>query len=629
MNHFFTDFTTQFHFLRPLWLLLIVPCIVLFIWAWQQRIQKGHWHQVIVPELLQHLLPKTMQGQQPARWPLIITLFGWLIGTLALAGPSWQKTPTPVLKNQYPLVIAVNLSYSGFTPDLAPNRFSRMQFKLQDLFGLRKDGESALIAYAGSAHVVAPLTDDSRTLSNLAKALSPNIMPEPGDNPVAAIEKSIELIRQAGQKQGDILLITDNVPPAQAKKITQLLSGSGIKLSVLGLGTEQGAPIPLSQGGFLKDSQGNIVVPQLKPEALKQLAHDNGGQYQTITLSNADLTQLIPDISLANQSQQLADQLNSREVVQWADAGYLLVWLLLPLSLVAFRRGWLMLLLVGLMPFSQHSQAAWNDLWQTQDQQAQQALQQGDAATASTLFEDRQWRAQALYQNQQFEEAAALLEGIDTAEANYNLGNALAKAGKLEAALEAYDQALALQAEMADATFNRDVVEQLLKQQQKDQQQNSQQNQSQQDQQSQQQNSQQNQSQQDQQNQQQNSQQNQSQQDQQNQQQNSQQNQSQQDQQQAEKETPATDAEASKDNKPADKKKAEQAQAQQEAQKDESEKSGAKAGSVQSEQPQTPEQQAIDSWLRTIPDDPGGLLRRKFLYQQQLKQPHRRQVSQW
>ena len=287
-----------------------------------------------------------------------------------------------------------------------------------------------------------------------------------------------------------------------------------------------------------------------------------------------------------------------------------------------------MLLLVGLMPFSQHSQAAWNDLWQTQDQQAQQALQQGDAATASTLFEDRQWRAQALYQNQQFEEAAALLEGIDTAEANYNLGNALAKAGKLEAALEAYDQALALQAEMADATFNRDVVEQLLKQQQKDQQQNSQQNQSQQDQQSQQQNSQQNQSQQDQQNQQQNSQQNQSQQDQQNQQQNSQQNQSQQDQQQAEKETPATDAEASKDNQPADKKKAEQAQAQQEAQKDESEKSGAKAGSVQSEQPQTPEQQAIDSWLRTIPDDPGGLLRRKFLYQQQLKQPHRRQVSQ-
>ena len=389
-----------------------------------------------------------MQGQQPARWPLIIVLFGWLIATIALAGPSWQQTPVPVLKNQHPLVIAVNLSYSGFTPDLAPNRFSRMQFKLQDLFDLRKDGESALIAYAGSAHTVAPLTDDGRTLSNLAKALSPNIMPEQGDNPVTAIEKAVDLIHQAGQKQGDILLITDNVLPAQAKKITQLLSGSRIKLSVLGLGTEQGAPIPLSQGGFLKDNKGNIIVPQLKPEALKQLAHDNGGQYQTITLSNADLTQLIPDISLAEQSQQLADQLNSREIAQWEDSGYLLVWLILPLSLLAFRRGWLMLLLAGLLPFSQDSQAIWDDLWQTQDQQAQQALQQGDAAAAaarSLRIVSGEHRRSIKINN--LREAAALLEGIDTAApANYNLGNALAKAGKLEAALEAYDQALALQA---------------------------------------------------------------------------------------------------------------------------------------------------------------------------------------
>lgn len=617
----------QFHFLRPLWLLMLLPCGALIVYFWRAQQNRGSWSKVIAPALLPWLLPDGGQ-QRSERWPLLLLLSGWLIACLALAGPSWQKLPVPVSKNQQPLVVVVDLSYLTYASDLSPNRLTRVRFKLQDLFNQRRDGLTALVAYAGSAHTVAPLTDDSRTLNNLIQALSPEIMPlqeisPTAAGPVAAVRQAQQLITQGGSKSGEILLVTGFISTTQAEQITSQLKGSDIRLSVLGTGTEQGAPIPLPDGGYLKDSQGTIVVPQLERARLQELARANGGQYQTMTIGDQDLQALLPALAGTEPVEHSREQ----EYDQWYDAGYWLVWLLLPMALFGFRRGWLLALVITVLPLAPQAQAfSWNDLWQTRNQQGQRALQAGDAAAAATLFENPEWRAQALFDNEQFEQSAAALDGATSANSAYNQGNALARAGKLEEALEAYQQALARQPDMADAQYNRDLVEQLLKQQQSQQSQQEQQSgqnqQPQQDQQS----GQNQQSQQDQQS----GQNQQSQQDQ----QSGQNQQSRQDQQSGQNQQSQQNQQSSEDqSKQANQQPAEQqgeqpagddqgSQEQQNARarqsEDETEQQG-KAGAQETE-PLSGKQQAIDSWLRTIPDDPGGLLRRKFLQQQRAVQ---------
>ena len=234
---------------------------------------------------------------------------------------------------------------------------------------------------------------------------------------------------------------------------------------MLGVGTEQGAPIPLPEGGYLKNQQGTIVVPQLNRTELRDLAIDNGGQYQEMTVNESDLKALLPKAGL-NDDVLIVE----RDFDQWHDAGYWLLLLILPLALAGFRRGWLMaVMLCILLPATPEAQAfGWKDLWQTADQQGQKALQNNDAETAAGLFNNPQWKGEALFRSDKFEEAAKEFAKVNTASSIYNKGNALAKAGKLQEALDTYDEALKQQPDFADAKTNRKLVEDLLKQQQQE-----------------------------------------------------------------------------------------------------------------------------------------------------------------
>ena len=447
-----SEFFSQFHFLRPLWLLALIPCLLIIVRLWHQHHANGSWQKVIAPELLQHLLHE--KAERNNRLPLVLLLTGWIASCIALAGPAWQKMPVPVSKSQQPLVVVVDLSYYMLAADLKPDRLTRTRYKLQDLFRLRKDGISAIVAYAGSAHTVAPLTDDSRTLSNLVKAMNPGIMPVQGNKPAEGIQQAKRLLEQGSNESGDILLITGNVSVDQAARIHDLLDNTGIRLSVLGAGTEQGAPIPLPDGGYLKNQQGTIVVPRLERDELRELAIDNGGQYRDITVNDSDLKALLPKAGLDDNV-----LIVERDFDQWHDAGYWLLLLILPLALAGFRKGWLTtLMLCILLPATPEAQAFdWTSLWQTADQQGQQALQNNNPETAAGLFNDTRWKGEALFQGGNYEEAAKEFAKVNTADSFYNKGNALAKAGKLQEALDAYDKALKQQSDFTDAQKNREA----------------------------------------------------------------------------------------------------------------------------------------------------------------------------
>lgn len=634
----FALFSTQFHWLRPWWMLAFIPLLVLAIYLWRLKRGAHQWQQMISPELLPFLLDgKTLGTRKSLLWGLVLV---WSLSVISLAGPSWIKRSLPVEKNQSALVVILDLSLSMLSEDVKPSRLTRAKLKITDMLRLRKDGQTALVVYAGDAHTVTPLSDDTATINSLLQALSPTIMPVPGSNTEAGVARGLQLLRDAGANGGDLLLITDGVVPDAFDRIRQLLSNSKVTLNILGVGGHDPAPIPSSNGGFMRDKQGGIITAKLNADELASLAQSLGGRYQDMANTDRDIESLLPN---AKQDEKDKPKVE-RDFDQWFDQGHWLALLVLPFVLVAFRRGLMLTILCALsFGFSAAPQTAYawslqdsfKNAWLTKDQQATRQLQSGDAKSAADTFESPDWKAAAQYRAGDFEAAANSYAQSDSANAHYNRGNALAKAGKLQDAIKAYDEALKRNPELADAQKNRELVDKLLKQQQKqnqqdknkqdqnkqdkDKQDKDKQDQNKQDQQNKDQQNQdkQNQDQQSKDQSEQNKQ-DQNQQQQKDQQQNSSERDSQQQsgQQSSAGSSSGQQAQQRSSSQQQSSASAQQQQAAQQSQSSAGDDKDKAAQQAVKESDLTPEQQqALEQWLRRVPDDPGGLLRNKFKWQ--------------
>lgn len=456
----------EFHFLRPLALLLLLV-LPLFWLAWRSaRSEAGAWRAAVDAHLLPHLLERVDGG--PGRSGLALAAALWVLACLALAGPAWEREPMPLYHNQAARVLALELGNTMYAQDEKPNRLARARFKLDDILGRSRDYQTALIGYAGEAFVAAPLTDDVGTVRNLIDALDPSTMPSLGNDAAHAIEAGVDLIAQAGLHRGEIVLLADGANPA-AVAAARKAHARGVTVSILAIGSAAGAPVPLPQGDFLKDDNGNLVVAKLDETLLRAIADAGGGRYAALSADTRDLDALLPDrvdtAANADASGQKA------ESTRWRDRGPWLLLALLPLALLGFRRGWLMLFVLAVgVPVHRAQASSLADLWQRPDQQAASALEQGDAKRAAGLARAPEWRGGAAYRAGDFEAALRDYEQVNGADGAYNKGNALAKLGRYEEALASYDEALKLAPEMGDAKANRQAVEAFLQQKQQQQQ---------------------------------------------------------------------------------------------------------------------------------------------------------------
>ena len=581
----------HFHFLRPWWLLGLLP-LALLIYFWIRRTrEQTAWSTAISQPLLEVLLDnKSVATAGRLRATLWL---GALIATIGLAGPAWEKLPQPVEQKNDALVIVLDLSLSMFAQDLSPSRLDKARQKIVDALRFREEGSTGLVAYAGDGHAVVPITDDRHTIENLLNALSPAMMPVLGSRPATGLELAQELFRNAGLVEGRILVLTDGIK--DASEISNFRNAA-FPISIIGIGTESGGTIPINRPKeaprYLTDEMGRRVIARLNESLLIQAAQQSYGRYSLLTVGDIDLKTTL-GTSLPTEDASIEVE---REFDIWMDMGF---WLCLPLALLmlaSFHRGlFAALLLTVMLPEPSWAQdnpvdssvnqvaeapaavgnplsRLWRNLWLRPDQQAYRALQDGDPAAAARMFEDTQWRGSARYRSGDFSGAVSDFAEDSSARGLYNQGNALARLGRYPEAIERYEQVLQENPQQQEAAFNKALLEKLMEQQ-------NQQEQAEQEQQNQ-----------------------------------------QQQQQSQESQSGDSDEQQEQDQQESEEQESEQQPEESEQQSDEEtpEQSETEEDSAQRDE----KQEALEQWLRRVPDDPGGLLRRKFQHEtkQRLRQ---------
>lgn len=426
------------HFLRPewLWALLALPLIVALVLYRQRR--SDPWRQAVDAHLLPHLLAAGAKRRVRLPWVLLL---GWALASLAMAGPSWRQQAQPMFQASAPLLVVLDLSSRITATDLPPSRLLQARAKVGQLLRARQGGQVGLVVYAEDAYTVAPLTDDGSNVALYLDALSPDVMPRDGQRADRGIDWAARLMRQIGALRGQILLVSDQAEGEAALAAAQA-RGLGLQVSVLGLGTPAGAAY--------RDGSGQIRQAALDEGSLRAVATAGGGRYARISADDSDLRALgVLDARDGTAAQRPG------EGKQWRDEGF---WLLPPvmlLALLAFRRRAVLaaVLAVGLLPWMNDAQAqapathasapAQGTLWKRGDQVQHQRLAEGVQA----------------YRKGDFATARRQFEGIDNDAGWYNLANTLAREGNYDEAIAAYDRALALHPGMADAVANRAVVD--------------------------------------------------------------------------------------------------------------------------------------------------------------------------
>lgn len=301
---------SELHFLRPLWLWGLVPAALIWLGLWRQQDIVAGWRKAIDPHLLKHLLVGQEKGKRSLR-PIHLTLMIWVLTALALAGPAWQREPSPFADDQAGLVVLMKASNTMDATDVQPSRLERSKHKLSDLLERREGAATGLIVYSGSAHLVMPLTRDGRIISAMASELSPDLMPEDGDALGDALELAAALLERAGVP-GSVLVVADAVAPSQVKAVKEAVPGLPVQ--------------------FLSVRPTNAPVDP----GLKQAAGALGGKVIPLTVDQADVESIATRARSDFRSTGTSDGGE-----RWKDAGYFILPLIALLGLAWSRKGWM------------------------------------------------------------------------------------------------------------------------------------------------------------------------------------------------------------------------------------------------------------------------------------------------
>lgn len=432
---------SAFHFLRP-WFLLGVALAAALWWAGragQAGIGRGHG---IAPHLLPYLTVRVAGARGPR--PLDLLALFLALASVAAAGPAWQRDEPGFLDNTAPLVVAVDLSASMDATDVPPSRLEAAKQTVLDLAARRAGAKTGLIAYAGSSHLVLPPTDDRDLLDLFVQALSIGLIQSEGRDVAGAIDLAAQVLA-AERAGGTLLLMTDGAAPADAVR-QRAQAAANLQVLIMAVGRSQ------PQGG-------------IDEAALRDMARAAGAPLGSLTASADDLDWIT--LHAQQHFEAVQDALSGPP--HWKDAGYWLCWPLALLALVAVRRGWRVswqaclvggVLALGAPPDTRAGGLA--DAFLTPDQQGRLAFERGDYQAAAAHYTDPYWKGRAAYAAGDYAAALKAFSQLTSADAYFYVGNTQVRLRRYDAALAAYDRALALKPGWEPAVVNRGIVTRLL-----------------------------------------------------------------------------------------------------------------------------------------------------------------------
>ncbi|MFT7594223.1 MAG: Ca-activated chloride channel family protein [Paracoccaceae bacterium] len=421
-----TEALQYFHFLRPFWLLALPVIGLLWLLIRPRRAVDSAVPQGIAPHLARAL--QVGSDKQRRFYPIDGVALAALLLSLAIAGPAWTRMPNPLVADTAPLVVALKVTDSMEGTDLAPSRLERGKFKILDLIAARAGARTALIAYAGTAHRVSPLTEDPNILRPLLEGLTVPVMPKPGADAAAALALAVEMLAKA-ETDGAILFVLDDMTPTD----------------IAAFNAKSDPPRPPIV--FLVAAPDNTLLPQLE--------RIDDASIVRLTADDHDVAQIERRVKSAYAAALAAD-----DRLQWQDRGWMLAWPVTLMALLWFRRGWTMhwvvagLLLAGLGAPSAAQADGWRDWFLTPDQQGRIVFNNKDFTKAGELFEDPVWVGYAKYKAGQYEEAAEIFSRLDTPEAAFAEGMARIRFREYRPAIAAFETALARRPDYPDAQTN-------------------------------------------------------------------------------------------------------------------------------------------------------------------------------
>ena len=430
---------TDFVFLRPYLFVFFIPLLILFYYSSTKKIKQ----QSYISARLLTVLMKSEPRRSKINIPAVLFLFSCLI-IIALAGPAIPKK-TALVKSSTNTIILLGMDKTMHADDLKTSRLALTKQKLIAYLEKNKTTNTALIAFAGTAHIISPFTDDHGTLAHFVEALNPEVMPKPGSSVPDAIKLAGSLISQLKpNSQVRLLLITDQLTVLQSEKIVNYLHPFNWPVDIISVGTSTGSVVPLPEGGLLRTHTGQLIVAKTPLTVLTDAAAKLKGKIIDIN----SLDQYLTD-NQANTAQK-----TTHETLIYTEIGY---FVLLPLLLMSilFRRGYILCLLF-LISVPEHSYAK---------DPALALYEQGKYQQAAELFQNVIWKGNAMYRAGKFDAAISFYEKVNTDVSNYNRGNALAHTGKIKEAILAYNHALQLNPELREARENKAILELWLKKQ--------------------------------------------------------------------------------------------------------------------------------------------------------------------
>lgn len=460
----------ELQFLRPEWFYAAVVLVFLPFLVYMRRRSGGAWRAAADWSLLQaQLVPVRVKK---IVFPVVLLGACQIAAIFALAGPAFEKLPQPVLKQGADTVFLTDISVFMTVGDVKPSRMRRAAFKLSDMLKQTRDGQNALILYDNEEFVATPLTSDAKVIESILPTIEAGMMGGQAPKPAKAIDKAAQMFAHAGVKNGNVVMLgayLDDADLSDALRAARDLKNAGHKLFVIGVGDTAGAPVVLPDGSFLKIG-GKPVLSGVSQKAFEALARAGGGSYAKLSADDSDFKAFL-NAKNANGAVDPSRFLENQKADVYKDVGYRLVWGILPVAALCFRRGWLAVFAAMIFLSSPSQAFELRDLFVRRDVSAARDLKAGKTVSPD-VFKDDSWRGAAAYKAGDYETAVDALSAANTPDDRYNLGNALAHAGKYEEAIAAYKDVLNENPDHADAAFNKKYLEEKLKQQQQNQRQN-------------------------------------------------------------------------------------------------------------------------------------------------------------